>query len=108
MTVYIIWEGWCKGGGNTWRRVSGSYQQPTEPSTQPIRARHLGHVTGYRPIRDQYLLVRSVPGSDLTLCLVRTEFTAEDMAEIKFYQIILPPPDLRKPLTPSQPFLQEV
>ena len=23
---------------------------------QPIRARYLGHVTGYRPIRDQYFL----------------------------------------------------
>ena len=24
---------------------------------QPIRARYLGHVTGYQPIRDQYFLV---------------------------------------------------
>eukprot|EP00116_Pleurobrachia_bachei_P015920 sb/3476182/ len=31
--------------------------------TQPIRARYLGHVTGYQPIRDQYFLIRSVPGS---------------------------------------------
>ena len=27
---------------------------------QPIRARILGHVTGYQPIRDQYFLIRSV------------------------------------------------
>ena len=36
-------------------------QEPTEPSKQPIRARYLGHVTGYQPIRDQYFLVRSFP-----------------------------------------------
>eukprot|EP00116_Pleurobrachia_bachei_P009700 sb/3469962/ len=40
----------------------GEIQEPTEPSKQPIRARYLGHVTGYQPIRDQYLLIRSVPG----------------------------------------------
>eukprot|EP00116_Pleurobrachia_bachei_P000394 sb/3460656/ len=34
---------------------------PTEPSKQPIRAPYLGHVTGYRPIRDQHFLIRSVP-----------------------------------------------
>ena len=28
-------------------------------SKQPIRARYLVHVTGYQPIRDQYLLVYS-------------------------------------------------
>eukprot|EP00116_Pleurobrachia_bachei_P008641 sb/3468903/ len=28
---------------------------------QPIRTRYLGHVTGYKPIRDQYFLIRSVP-----------------------------------------------
>ena len=27
----------------------------------PIRSRYLGHVTGYRPIRDQYFLIQSVP-----------------------------------------------
>ena len=27
-------------------------------SKQPIRTRYLGHVTGYQPIRDQYLLIR--------------------------------------------------
>ena len=27
----------------------------------PIRGRYLDHVTCYQPIRDQYLLVRSVP-----------------------------------------------
>ena len=26
-----------------------------------MRARYLGHVTGYKPIRDQYFLIRSVP-----------------------------------------------
>eukprot|EP00116_Pleurobrachia_bachei_P002370 sb/3462632/ len=29
---------------------------------QPIRTRYLGHMTGYWPIRDQYLVFRSVPG----------------------------------------------
>ena len=42
---------------------SGARQEPTEPSKQPIRARYLGHVTGYQPIRDQYFLVRSFPGA---------------------------------------------
>ena len=37
-------------------------KEPTESSKQPIRAGHLGHVTGYQPISDQYFLVRSVPG----------------------------------------------
>eukprot|EP00116_Pleurobrachia_bachei_P013503 sb/3473765/ len=36
-------------------------QEPTRSSKQPIRARYLGHVTGYQPIRDQYFLIRSVP-----------------------------------------------
>eukprot|EP00116_Pleurobrachia_bachei_P006505 sb/3466767/ len=36
-------------------------QEPTDSSNQPIRTRCLGHVTGYQPIRDQYLLNRSVP-----------------------------------------------
>eukprot|EP00116_Pleurobrachia_bachei_P013116 sb/3473378/ len=34
--------------------------EPPEISKQPIRTRYLGHVTGYRPIRDQYFLIRSV------------------------------------------------
>eukprot|EP00116_Pleurobrachia_bachei_P013288 sb/3473550/ len=38
---------------------------PTDTSKQPIRTRHLGHVTGYQPIRDQYYLCRLVP---VTLC----------------------------------------
>eukprot|EP00116_Pleurobrachia_bachei_P015694 sb/3475956/ len=29
---------------------------------KPIRTHYLGHVTGYQPIRDQYFLIRSVPG----------------------------------------------
>eukprot|EP00116_Pleurobrachia_bachei_P005074 sb/3465336/ len=35
-------------------------------SKQPIRTRYLGHVTGYRPIRNQYFLIRSVPVYILT------------------------------------------
>ena len=38
---------------------------------QPIRTRNLGHVTGYQPIRDQYFLVRSVPGSS---CVSRQNY----------------------------------
>ena len=37
-------------------------QEPTEFRKQPFRTRYLGHVTGYQPIRDQYFLIRSVPG----------------------------------------------
>ena len=42
---------------------NGTCQEPTGPSKQPIRARNLGHVTGYKPIRDQYFPVRSVSGT---------------------------------------------
>eukprot|EP00116_Pleurobrachia_bachei_P017748 sb/3478010/ len=42
----------------------GTNQQPTESSKQPIITRHLGHVTGYQPIRDQYFLIPSVPGTN--------------------------------------------
>eukprot|EP00116_Pleurobrachia_bachei_P017530 sb/3477792/ len=38
-----------------------------ETSKQPIRTRHLGHVTGYQPIRDQYFLVRSVIHNSITV-----------------------------------------
>ena len=41
------------------------HQEPTDTSKQPIRTRYLGHVTGYQPIRDQYFLIRSVPGFHL-------------------------------------------
>ena len=34
-------------------------------SKQPIRARYLGHLTGYQPIRDQYFLIWSVPAGKL-------------------------------------------
>eukprot|EP00116_Pleurobrachia_bachei_P018792 sb/3479054/ len=37
-------------------------QEPTDTSKQPIRTRYLGQVTGYQPIRDQYFLIRPVPG----------------------------------------------
>eukprot|EP00116_Pleurobrachia_bachei_P016928 sb/3477190/ len=38
--------------------ILGKYQEP-------IRTRYIGHdvtLTGYQPIRDQYFLIRSVPG----------------------------------------------
>eukprot|EP00116_Pleurobrachia_bachei_P018174 sb/3478436/ len=38
------------------------YQEPTEASKQPIRARNLD-----QPIRDQYFLIRSVPDQYLLL-----------------------------------------
>ena len=41
--------------------VNALWQEPTKSSKRPIRARYLGHVTGYQPIRDQYFLVRSFP-----------------------------------------------
>ena len=46
--------------------TDGKLQELTELSKQPIRARYLGHVTVYQPIRDQYFLVRSFPGKLLT------------------------------------------
>eukprot|EP00116_Pleurobrachia_bachei_P013278 sb/3473540/ len=36
------------------------YQEPTETRKQPIKTRYLGHVTGYQPIRDQYLIARVI------------------------------------------------
>eukprot|EP00116_Pleurobrachia_bachei_P004595 sb/3464857/ len=42
--------------------VVGKRNRPTETSKQTIRTRYLGHVTGYQPIRNQYFLIRSVPG----------------------------------------------
>eukprot|EP00116_Pleurobrachia_bachei_P000504 sb/3460766/ len=39
----------------------------SETSKQPIRTRYLGHVTDYQPIRDQYFLIRSVPGTRETI-----------------------------------------
>ena len=36
--------------------VLGMYREPTESSKQPIRARYLGHVTGYQPTSEQYFL----------------------------------------------------
>ena len=40
----------------------GYLQEPTEFRKQPIKTRYSGHVTGYQPIRDQYFLIRSIPG----------------------------------------------
>eukprot|EP00116_Pleurobrachia_bachei_P003273 sb/3463535/ len=34
--------------------------EPTETRKHPIRTRHLSHVTGYQPIRDQYILIWSI------------------------------------------------
>eukprot|EP00116_Pleurobrachia_bachei_P009468 sb/3469730/ len=45
--------------------LSLTVQWPHEPykiGKQPIRTRYLGHVNGYQPIRNQYFLIRSVPG----------------------------------------------
>ena len=49
-------------------------QEPTESSKQPIRADHLGHVTGYQPIRDQYFMVGSVPATRTVRLGFRTVF----------------------------------
>eukprot|EP00116_Pleurobrachia_bachei_P002893 sb/3463155/ len=35
-------------------------QKPTEASKQQITTRYLGHVTGYRPVKDRYFLIRSL------------------------------------------------
>ena len=74
--------------GSTWRlQNSINRQEPTESSKQPIRARYLGHVTGYQPISDQYFLIRSVPVNHL--------FLREDLEEllklfhVQFHQCLL-------------------
>ena len=52
----------CKDNSRRWNiGIFGEFQEPTEFRKQPIRARYLGHVTGYQPIMDQYFLIRSVP-----------------------------------------------
>eukprot|EP00116_Pleurobrachia_bachei_P001733 sb/3461995/ len=43
------------GNKREWFSMSGTNQEPTETR----------HVTGYQPIRDQYFLIRSVPGTNL-------------------------------------------
>eukprot|EP00116_Pleurobrachia_bachei_P006949 sb/3467211/ len=50
------------GSGHAWNYRPCFILEPTEISKQPVRTRYLGHVTGYRPVRDQYSLIRSVPG----------------------------------------------
>eukprot|EP00116_Pleurobrachia_bachei_P010995 sb/3471257/ len=45
------------------------YQEPTETSKHIIRTRCLGHVTGFQPIRDQYILIRPVPALAPTCCV---------------------------------------
>eukprot|EP00116_Pleurobrachia_bachei_P015780 sb/3476042/ len=53
--------------------------EPTETSKQPIRTRYLeGHVTGYHPIRDQYFLIRSVPGSTYTWIVSQSDKSIND------------------------------
>eukprot|EP00116_Pleurobrachia_bachei_P012567 sb/3472829/ len=42
--------------------MNNDFREPTDTRKQSIRSRYLGHVTGYQPIRDQYFLIRSVPG----------------------------------------------
>eukprot|EP00116_Pleurobrachia_bachei_P012266 sb/3472528/ len=42
-------------------------QEPTDTSKQPIRTTYLGHVTGYQPIKDHCLLIRS----DIVMISVR-------------------------------------
>eukprot|EP00116_Pleurobrachia_bachei_P016786 sb/3477048/ len=46
----------------------------TDASKQPIRTSYLGHVTGYQPMRDQYFLIRSVPGIQDTLFRILSKF----------------------------------
>ena len=45
------------------KRVCSRIQEATESSKQPIRARYLGHVTGYQPIRVQGPVFRDSAGS---------------------------------------------
>eukprot|EP00116_Pleurobrachia_bachei_P010824 sb/3471086/ len=44
------------------KKMNFELKEPTDTSKQPIRTRYLGQVTGYQPIRDQYFLIRPVPG----------------------------------------------
>eukprot|EP00116_Pleurobrachia_bachei_P012356 sb/3472618/ len=64
----------------------GRDQEPTETSKQPIRTRYLGHVTTDQPIRDQYFLIRSVPGRDL---IPRIFFSAEQQLKQALYRFSL-------------------
>eukprot|EP00116_Pleurobrachia_bachei_P003645 sb/3463907/ len=54
------------------KNTTGSNQEPTETSKQPIRTRYLGQVTGYQPIKDQYFQIRLA--SNDTDWRVRREF----------------------------------
>eukprot|EP00116_Pleurobrachia_bachei_P008024 sb/3468286/ len=45
--------------------IASKYFATRNRLKQPIRTSNLGHVTGYLPIRDRYILIRSVPGCNL-------------------------------------------
>eukprot|EP00116_Pleurobrachia_bachei_P013659 sb/3473921/ len=56
--------------------------EPTDTSKRPIRNRYLGHLTGYQPIRDQYFLIRSVPGNFIWFALTTYNFFLEKRFKI--------------------------
>ena len=64
----VVWS--VEGDPNvTWRDGDGEEVEPQSgkvTSKKAIRTRYLGHVTGYQPFRDQYFLIRSVPGEYLS------------------------------------------
>ena len=55
--------------------------KPSEPAKQPIRARYLGHVTGYQPITDQQFLIRSVPACHVQTLLCTVQIVARGARE---------------------------
>eukprot|EP00116_Pleurobrachia_bachei_P012201 sb/3472463/ len=53
--------------GSGWICMAAHPTRHTDLPKQPIRTRYLGHVTGYQPIREQYFLIRSVPGTHVRI-----------------------------------------
>eukprot|EP00116_Pleurobrachia_bachei_P014469 sb/3474731/ len=54
----------CPDSADKCLNCLGTNLEPSETSKQPLTTRYLGHETGYQPIRDQYFLIRSFPGTN--------------------------------------------
>eukprot|EP00116_Pleurobrachia_bachei_P007808 sb/3468070/ len=57
--IFMVME--YVSGGELFDYIVKKGRELTETSKQPLRTRYLGHMTGYQPIRNQYVFPDSVP-----------------------------------------------